>query len=159
MSLRFMNSILVLGMVGTANGVTVIDDFAHNPDKILATLDTLHAFPGRLLVMFQPQGFGPLRLMKDAFIDGFARHLRDGDVLIMPDPVYFGGTVERSVSSRDIVEGVQARGREAHALGERAACGDKLAELARPGDRIVIMGARDDTLSLFAAELLDRLKA
>ncbi len=148
-----------LELVGTANGVTVIDDFAHNPDKILATLDTLHAFPGRLLVMFQPHGFGPLRLMKDAFIDGFARHLRDGDVLIMPDPVYFGGTVERSVTSQDIVEGVQARGRAAHAFAERAACGDKLRALARPGDRIVIMGARDDTLALFAAELLDRLKA
>ena len=63
-------------MVGSANGVTVIDDFAHNPDKIAATLATLHAFPGRLLVMFQPHGFGPLRLMKDAFIDCFARELR-----------------------------------------------------------------------------------
>ena len=59
-------------VVGTAGGVTVIDDFAHNPDKIAATLETLHAFPGRLLVMFQPHGFGPLRLMKDEFIDGFA---------------------------------------------------------------------------------------
>ena len=146
-----------LEFVGTAGGVTVIDDFAHNPDKILATLSTLHDFPGRLLVMFQPQGFGPLRLMKDTFIDCFARHLNRDDVLIMPDPVYFGGTVDRSVSSPDIVEGVSARGRTALALGERAACGDKLVELARPGDRIVVMGARDDTLSLFAAELLDRL--
>ena len=49
-----------LEVVGTAGGVTVIDDFAHNPDKITATLNTLHAFPGRLLIMFQPHGFGPL---------------------------------------------------------------------------------------------------
>jgi UDP-N-acetylmuramate--alanine ligase len=146
-----------LEFVGAAKGVTVIDDFAHNPHKILATLATLHGFPGRLLVMFQPHGFGPLRLMKEALIDGFARHLHDDDVLIMPDPVYFGGTVERGVTSRDIVEGVAARGRSAHALAERAACGDKLLELARPGDRIVVMGARDDSLALFAAELLGRL--
>jgi UDP-N-acetylmuramate--alanine ligase len=146
-----------LEVVGEAKGVTVIDDFAHNPDKILATLATLHAFPGRLLVMFQPHGFGPLRLMKDAFIDCFARHLHDRDVLIMPDPVYFGGTVERAVTSQDIVQAVCARGRSAWAFAERAACGDKLLELARPGDRIVVMGARDDTLALFAAELLDRL--
>ncbi len=146
-----------LEFVGTAGGVTVIDDFAHNPDKILATLTTLHDFPGRLLVIFQPQGFGPLRLMKDAFIDCFARNLNGDDVLIMPDPVYFGGTVDRSVSSPDIIEGVAARGRQALAIAERAACGDKLVELARPGDRIVVMGARDDTLSLFAADLLDRL--
>lgn len=146
-----------LEFVGTAGGVTVIDDFAHNPDKILATLTTLHDFPGRLLVIFQPQGFGPLRLMKDAFIDCFARNLNGDDVLIMPDPVYFGGTVDRSVSSPDIIEGVAARGRQALAIAERAACGDKLVELARPSDRIVVMGARDDTLSLFAADLLDRL--
>jgi UDP-N-acetylmuramate--alanine ligase len=148
-----------LEFVGEAKGITVLDDFAHNPDKIVATLATLHAFSGRLLVLFQPHGFGPLRLMKDAFIDCFVRNLHDGDVLIMPDPVYFGGTVERSVTSRDIVEGVRARGRPALAFAARAACGDKLLELARPGDRIVIMGARDDTLALFATELVDRLRA
>src|SRR5262249_42787838 len=53
-----------LEVVGTANEVTVFDDFAHNPDKISATLETLHAFPGRLLLMFQPHGYGPIRLMK-----------------------------------------------------------------------------------------------
>jgi len=143
-----------LEVVGTAGGVTVIDDFAHNPDKIAATLATLHDFPGRLLVMFQPHGFGPLKLMKDAFIDCFARNLAADDVLIMPEPVYFGGTVDRSVSSIDIVRGVEAKGRSAYVFPDRAACGIKLRELARPGDRIVVMGARDDTLSAFAAELL-----
>jgi UDP-N-acetylmuramate--alanine ligase len=146
-----------LEVVGTAAGVTVIDDFAHNPDKILATLSTLHAFHGRLLIMFQPHGFGPLKLMREGFVDSFASNMRKGDVLIMPDPVYFGGTVERSVTSADIVAGVKARGHSAFAFADRAACGDKLIELAQPGDRIVIMGARDDTLSLFAAELLERL--
>ena len=146
-------------IVGAANGVTVIDDFAHNPDKIQATLGTLHTFPGRLLVMFQPHGFGPLKLMKEALIDTFEAHLDARDVLIMPDPIYYGGTVERSVSSRDIVDGVQARGRRALALAERAACGDALLDLARPGDRILVMGARDDTLTEFAADLVDRLGA
>jgi len=146
-----------LETVGEAGGVTVIDDFAHNPDKIEATLATLHDFPGRLLVLFQPHGFGPLRMMKDAFIDVFARHLGTDDVLVMPDPVYYGGTTDRSVSSADIVDGVTARGRQAFAFAERADCGDKLLELAAPGDRIVVMGARDDTLSTFAADLLARL--
>jgi len=148
-----------MDVIGTANGVTVIDDFGHNPDKIAATLDTLHAFPGRLLVMFQPHGYGPLKLMKDAFIDGFAEKLANGDVLIMPEPVYYGGTVDRSVSTKDVTDGIAAKGREAIALPDRAACGDKLVELARPGDRIVIMGARDDTLSQFAAEVLQRVAA
>ncbi len=144
-------------VAGTVNGVTVIDDFAHNPDKIAATLATLHEFPGRLLIMFQPHGFAPLRLMKDAFIDCFTHGLDKVDILLMPEPIYFGGTVERTITSQDIVRGVAARGREAYALGNRNACGEKLLELARPGDRIVVMGARDDTLSEFAAELLREL--
>jgi UDP-N-acetylmuramate--alanine ligase len=143
--------------VGEANGITVLDDFAHNPDKILATLSTLHDFPGRLLILFQPHGFGPLKLMKDALIECFADNLNETDVLLMPDPVYFGGTADRSVSSRDIVRGVRERGREAQAFADRVACGDKLLSIARPGDRIVVMGARDDTLSEFARELLDEL--
>src|SRR5690606_3711557 len=61
-----------LEVVGTQGGVTVIDDFAHNPDKIAATLKTLHAFDGRLLILFQPHGFGPLKLMQQEFIEGFA---------------------------------------------------------------------------------------
>ena len=143
-----------LDVIGTANGVTVIDDFAHNPDKIAATLATLHDFPGRLLLMFQPQGFGPLRLMKDQFIACFADNMREGDVLSMPEPVYFGGTTDRSVSSRDIIEGVKRAGREAVAFHDRAQCGEELLRRAKPGGRIVVMGARDDTLSQFAAELL-----
>ena len=147
-----------LEVVGKAGGVTVIDDFAHNPDKIAATLAALHAFPGRLLIMFQPHGFGPLKLMRGEFIDVFASHMAGDDVLIMPDPVYYGGTVDRAVTSENVAAGVRARGLHAMAFAERGACGDKLIELAEPGDRIVVMGARDDTLSVFAAELLEELR-
>jgi UDP-N-acetylmuramate--alanine ligase len=148
-----------LETVGSANGVTVIDDFAHNPDKIAATLTALHEFPGRLLVMFQPHGFGPLKLMRQGFIDAFATELAAEDVLVMPDPVYFGGTVDRVVTGIDIVNGVAARGRQAAFFPDRPACGEYLLSLVRPGDRIVVMGARDDTLSTFAGNLLARLSA
>ena len=146
-----------LEVVGTANDITVVDDFAHNPDKISSTLETMHAFPGRLLLMFQPHGYGPIRLMRDQFVDCFASGLHEEDVLVMPEPVYFGGTVDRSVGSDDIVGEVQRRGRKAFAFPDRDACGDVLVRLARRGDRIVIMGARDDSLSQFAHELLRRL--
>lgn len=146
-----------LEVVGTAGGVTVIDDFAHNPDKIAATLATLHDFPGRLLLMFQPHGFGPLRLMRREFIDCFAANMRADDVLVMPEPVYFGGTVDRSVGSNHIAAGIRAAGRGALDLPDRPTCGEHLLSLACPGDRIVVMGARDDTLSTFAEELVRRL--
>ena len=144
-------------LVGEAGGVAVIDDFAHNPDKIAATLRTLHAFPGRLLLFFQPHGFGPLRTMKEELIAGFAAEMAADDVLLMPDPVYYGGTASREVGSGDIVAGVAARGRSAEHLPGREQCAERLIALARPGDRIVVMGARDDTLTQFAEELVARL--
>ncbi len=146
-------------VVGAVNAVTVIDDFAHNPDKIAATLKTLHAFDGRLLILVQPHGFGPLKLMRREFIDGFVGLMREDDVLLMPEPVYYGGTTDRSVGSEAVAEGVREAGRQAEALPDRAACGDRIVEMARPGDRILVMGARDDTLSSFAADLLERLGA
>jgi len=146
-----------LEVVGAAKDIVVIDDFGHNPDKIAATLATLHAFPGRLLVMWQPHGYGPIRQMKDQLIEMFARDLAAKDILFMPEPAYFGGTVDKSIGSNVIAQGVAAAGKQAHALPDRPACGDRLVALAQPGDVIVIMGARDDTLSEFAADILKRV--
>jgi UDP-N-acetylmuramate--alanine ligase len=97
--------------------------------------------------------------MQDALLDCFVRGLKDDDILVMPEPVYFGGTVDRSVGSRDIVGEIQRQGRNALAFPDRGGCGNALVRLARRGDRIVIMGARDDSLSLFARELLRRISA
>ena len=146
-----------LETVGTTNNITVIDEFAHNPDKISATLNTLHSYEGRLIIMFQPHGFGPLKLMKAEFIDTFASLMKDGDILLMPQPVYYGGTTDRSVTSEDIAEGVRQRGQTAEALETREDCGNRIVELAQGGDRILVMGARDDTLSVFARDILDRI--
>ena len=49
--------------------------------------------------------------MKSEFIDGFAGLMREDDVLLMPEPVYYGGTTDRSVGSEDIASGVRAAGR------------------------------------------------
>jgi UDP-N-acetylmuramate--alanine ligase len=146
-----------LETVGTAGGVTVIDDFAHNPDKVAASLATLTAFPGRLLIMFQPHGFGPLAKMGEELATTFARGMREGDRLYLPDPVYQGGTVDRSRGSDWLAGAVSAAGGSAEHIAERAAIGEVLLREAASSDRIVIMGARDDTLSEFAAELVERL--
>jgi UDP-N-acetylmuramate--alanine ligase len=90
-------------------------------------------------------------------VDTLTAKLAPDDVLILSDPVYFGGTVDRSVGSDTIIDGVSAAGRNAEHIPTRRAIADRLTALARPGDRIVVMGARDDTLSQFAAELVERL--
>jgi UDP-N-acetylmuramate--alanine ligase len=146
-----------LETVGEAGGVTVIDDFAHNPDKIDATLATLRAQPGRLLIMFQPHGYGPLTKMGEELAESFGNGMAPDDRLYLPDPVYHGGTVERVRGSDWLAEAVSGRERHAEHIAERDEIGDALVAEARPGDRILVMGARDDTLIDFARELLEKL--
>jgi UDP-N-acetylmuramate--alanine ligase len=146
-----------LETVGFADGVTVIDDFAHNPDKIDATLATLRAQPGRLLILFQPHGYGPLAKMGEELAQSFAGGFGPDDRLYLPDPVYQGGTVERTRGSDWLADQIRTRGGQAEHIPDRTAIGDALLAEAREGDRIVIMGARDDSLSEFAADLVERL--
>ena len=143
-------------LVGTAAGIAVIDDFAHNPDKIAATLDTLHAFPGRLLLLFQPHGFGPLKMMRRELVATFTR-LRADDRLVLCDPVYQGGTTSREVTSADVVRDLTIAGVAAAHIADRAAAAAHLVAMARAGDRIAVMGARDDTLSLLARDIVSAL--
>ncbi|MFN3553154.1 MAG: glutamate ligase domain-containing protein [Novosphingobium meiothermophilum] len=145
-------------IVGTsASGITVIDDFGHNPEKVAATLATLKAHPGRVIAFFQPHGYGPLRQMGEELAKVFASRMEAEDVTILCDPVYFGGTVDRSVGSERIVAMIRAHGANAEHVPLRADCAGRIAAIARPGDRVVVMGARDDTLSQFASDLLARL--
>ncbi|MFM5922703.1 MAG: glutamate ligase domain-containing protein [Novosphingobium sp.] len=142
-------------VIGTSpSGITVIDDFGHNPDKVAATLATLKAQPGRVIAFFQPHGYGPLRQMGNELAGTFARLLGPDDVTILCDPVYFGGTVDRSEGSERITGLIAAAGGTAEYIPLREDCAARIVAIARPGDRVVIMGARDDTLTLFAAELL-----
>ena len=146
-----------LEIVGEARGITVIDDFAHNPDKIAATLATLRAQPGRLLIMFQPHGYGPLAKMGDPLAASLASGMAADDQLYLPDPVYQGGTVEKVRGSDWLAEQVRRNGRLAQHIPERTRIGDVLVAQAKPGDRILIMGARDDTLIDFATGIVARL--
>jgi UDP-N-acetylmuramate--alanine ligase len=145
-------------VIGTsASAITVIDDFGHNPEKCAATLRTLRAHPGRVLAFFQPHGYGPLRQMGDELAETFAKELDNGDRVILCDPVYFGGTVDRSEGSERIVRLIEQAGGHAEYIPTRKAVGERLVDVAQPGDRIVVMGARDDTLSSFARDLFARL--
>lgn len=142
----------------TDSGITVIDDFGHNPEKCAATLRTLKSQPGRVIAFFQPHGYGPLRQMGHELAKTFAALLDSDDVTILCDPVYFGGTVDRSEGSERIIELIREAGCTAEHVPERSDVASRIFGIAQPGDRVVVMGARDDTLTLFAKDLLARLR-
>lgn len=145
-------------VLGTSpSGIPVIDDFGHNPEKCAATLRTLKANHGRVIAFFQPHGYGPLRQMGAELAEIFARELGQDDITIMCDPVYFGGTVDRSEGSQRIVGLINAAGGQGEHIPAREDCANRIVALARTGDRIVVMGARDDTLTEFARSILARL--
>ena len=102
--------------------------------------------------------------MGDELAATFARLLGPDDRVILCDPVYFGGTVDRSAGSERIVALIAGAkdSPAAEYVAARADCASRLVELAMAATgpippRIVVMGARDDTLSAFAADLLARL--
>ena len=95
--------------------------------------------------------------MGEELADSFANGLARDDRLYLPDPVYQGGTVDRTRGSDWLAEQIRMKGGQAEHIPERAAIGERLIAEARAGDRVLIMGARDDTLAEFARELLRTL--
>ena len=72
-----------LEVVGVRNNISVIDDFAHNPDKVKASVSALRDYPGRLIMMFQPHGFTPMRMMGRQIIDEFTAQMNNDDLLLL----------------------------------------------------------------------------
>lgn len=147
-----------LEVIGTKNQITVIDDFAHNPDKVKASLSALKSYPGRLIMMFQPHGFSPMRMMGRQIIDEFCTLMDENDILLMPEIYFAGGTVTRDISSADLINRAKERGKQAHFFSNREGAKDFILNHARPGDRIVIMGARDNSLPGYCQTILEELK-
>jgi len=148
-----------LEVVGSANNITVIDDFAHNPDKIKASLQTLKEDSGRLIVMYQSHGFGPTRLMWDDLIHVFSSELEHNDLLYMPEIHYAGGTAQKNISSKGIIESINTTNKNATFALTKDEITPKIIHEACPGDRIVIMGARDDKLREMARSIAHTLES
>jgi UDP-N-acetylmuramate--alanine ligase len=136
-----------------SNGVRVIDDFAHNPDKIRAALRTAHGLAPRVAAVFQPHGFGPTRFLQDELVAVFGEELTKDDMLCLLPIYYAGGTATRDISSGDLVARIRARGAAAFAPKDRAECLGLLASAVRPGDAVLVMGARDPSLSAFVKQI------
>jgi len=145
-------------LIGQVQGIRVIDDFAHNPDKIAATLKAASLLGSRLIVLFQPHGFGPLRLFQKELIDSLTAGTSEQDLIFLPEIFYAGGSVIRDISSKDLVQAIQTRGRRAWYGESRQELLPLMIEETRPGDTVLVMGARDDTLTLFCHQVLRLLE-
>lgn len=144
--------------LGVERGVEVVDDFAHNPAKIAATLAAARLRAPRILAVYQPHGFAPTRHLKNELIAAFAEWLRPGDRLWLPDIYYVGGTASKDISSRDVVDPLAAKGLHAFHIPDRSAIVPLIAAEARESDLVIVMGARDPSLSDFARDILSALK-
>jgi UDP-N-acetylmuramate--alanine ligase len=132
----------------------VIDDYAHNPHKITSLMETMKKIRGSICYIFQPHGYGPTRLMKREYIETFANNLRAEDHLILLPIYYAGGTSVKDISSEDLRDGIKAAGKSTEVIHERSLLLSRLKEW----DNYVVFGARDESLSEFAAEIALRLK-
>jgi UDP-N-acetylmuramate--L-alanine ligase len=145
-------------VLGESRGVTVVDDFGHNPAKVAASLAAAHLRPGRVLAVFQPHGYGPLRFLRAAFVEAFVTALAPGDRLWMLEVFYAGGSAARDISSTDVVADIAASGAQAAFAPSREWLVECLAAEARPGDLILVMGARDPSLTELARSILEALR-
>ncbi len=143
--------------IGRARGCEVIDDFAHNPEKIRASLATARLSAPRILAVFQPHGFGPTRFLRAELIEAFAEGLGPEDRLYLPEIFYAGGTAARDISSEEIADAVRARNVPAVFARNREDLIPRIVEDASSGSCILVMGARDPSLTGFCREILRRL--
>lgn len=132
----------------------VIDDYAHNPHKISALMETVMRLHTRICYIFQPHGFGPTKLMKDEYIEAFIKNLRDTDLLILLPIYYAGGSIVKDISSLDLAAGISKAGRPVEVVEGR----DEIIKRVDGYSAYVIFGARDDTLSGFAGLIAEKLR-
>jgi len=148
-----------LDVAGRAAGVTVIDDYAHNPAKIRAAWQAVAPHYARVLVAWRPHGFGPLAKM---FTDLGALFREMGGTCphIAILPVYYvGGTATASVTAEALVAEAAREGAPVELAPDYDALIAATAERARPGDVVLSMGARDPELPALARRIVKALNA
>jgi UDP-N-acetylmuramate--alanine ligase len=141
---------------GTAAGVTVVDDYGHQPAEIRATLAAANAGFDRLVVtVYQPHRYTRTRDLKTEFLTAF----NQADVLVVMDIYPAGEPPIPGVSAEDLADGIRAHGhRNVTFLGsDRARIVEYVIEISRPGDLIVTLGAGD--VSQLGPDILRRLEA
>ncbi len=145
-----------LHRIGEVNGILVVDDYAHHPTEIRATLETAtRSWPDRRIVaVFQPHLYSRTR----DFLDDFARAFFDADVLFVTDVYAARESAVDGVDGGQVAERARAFGHRAvHYVQDREALPDIVARVIEPGDLVITLGAGD--IWRFSRSLLGELGA
>jgi UDP-N-acetylmuramate--alanine ligase len=148
-----------LEVAGCVDGITVIDDYAHNPAKISAALTAVSEICAQVHAYWRPHGFTPLQQAMDELTGVFTMHWKTngGSIFILP-VFYAGGTVERKATAEELVERLNSAGVPVVYVPDYDTLKQELESRAADGDAILGMGARDPRLPLFAKQLVTEWK-
>lgn len=125
---------------GEIGGVTIIDDYAHHPQEIKATLSAAKNYPHRKLwCVFQPHTYTRTR----AFLDQFAEALSAADEVILADIYAARETDTLGVSSLDVARRIEKLGTSVHYIPSFDEIETFILENCMNGDLLITMGAGD----------------
>ena len=140
-------------VLGKKNGVWVIDDYAHNPAKVAAAILGVQPLAKKVIAWFQPHGYAPTRFLRNDFVESISLSLRPQDEIWMSEIFYAGGTAVKDISANDLIQDIKALGKQAFFVEDR----NQLVESLRPhlieDSVLLLMGARDPSLDVFAKEV------
>jgi UDP-N-acetylmuramate--alanine ligase len=134
-------------------GIILIDDYAHNPAKIAASIRACIPVGSRLIAWFQPHGYGPTRFIRKELVEEITASLRPQDQMWMSEIYYAGGTAVKDISAEDLVHDLKANQVNANFRANREHFLRDLIPDLKPGDVVLLMGARDPGLEKFAEQV------
>jgi len=143
-----------LQKLGSAGGITVIDDYAHNPAKIRAAWETARTMGRRVVGVWRPHGYVPLAMMAGNLEETLQDIMRN-DILYVLDVYYAGGTAKREIEAEAFADRLIKRGLNITYLPDYEALEAELKAEVEPGDVVLFMGARDPGLPAFARRYAD----
>lgn len=134
--------------------VRVYDDYAHNVEKIVSCIKTAKEIAeGKVISIFQPHGFKPLEFMRGKLFGELEKNLSENDIFIFLPVYYAGGTTSFQPEAEEVVQGYRKNGKKQYLYFSNRSSVESYLRQAEPGDVIVIMGARDNSLSAWAKSL------
>jgi UDP-N-acetylmuramate--alanine ligase len=144
-------------VLGSKHGITLIDDYAHNPVKCAASIAACQPVASKLIAWFQPHGYAPTKFLRKDFCEEISKVMRPGDEIWMSEIFYAGGTTTKDISAADLVNDLKEKGYKAYFVEDRNEIIDHMRPHFTSNTVLLLMGARDPSLEKFATLVWEKL--